>query len=288
MILGNSLDKYYKMADSFPLLTPEREIELAISIIENSKGKQKAREELMTHNLKLVVKMALEYYNKENLNGMNHNNSELDVMDIISAGNIGLLRAVDLFNPVKFKTRFSTYATAWIKQGILSLLYSTNKPVYVPKHIIHTTKKYKTILEKDKHSTLSNKDMMKVLNVTEAGLDNIKNSGITSFSMDMKIKNSKGSVADDTYKDIIPDIKQENAYEQSAIKDSINILREAIDMLDPISKDIIIGQYLTPNKVKLSELGKKHKVSGEMVRQIKSKALKKMKWHLKRKTLTQI
>jgi RNA polymerase primary sigma factor len=288
MIIDDSVDKYYEMVNSFELLSFEREKELA-SIIRKFKGgkqRQKAREELMNHNLRLVVKIAFQFFNRENNYPQGKGRSELTLMDLISSGNVGLMKAVDLYNPIKFKTRFSTYATLWIKQGMLSLVYSYNSAVHVPAHIVNDSNKYKEIEEKAKQGEISDKEMMKLLKVTEKGLRNIRSSNISAFSMDIEcaMKNESKKA----YREFIPDTKQHTPYEQTARNDSSESIADALDVLDPVSRDIIEGQYLNPNKVRLVDLGKKHKISGERVRQIKEKALVKMKRELKKRTISTI
>jgi len=290
MIIDDSMQKYFKVADSYELLSPKREKELAGIIREFKGGKQKqaAREELMNHNLKLVIKMAYQFYNNENNYPRGRGRSELTIMDLISSGNVGLMKAVDLYNPLKFKTRFTTYATGWIKQGMYALLYSYNTVVHIPTHIVDNSRKYKNITQKDKNGKLKDEDMMKLLDVTKAGLRNIKNSKIFTFSMDATISSEGSSDEERTYKEFIPDNKQVSPYEETAKNNTSILIREALELLDPISRDIIQGQFLNPSKVRLSDLGKKHKMSGERVRQIKEKALNKLKWKLKDKSLTQI
>ncbi|TRZ79410.1 sigma-70 family RNA polymerase sigma factor [bacterium] len=286
MITEDSMQKYFKVADSYELLSFEREKELSSIIRGFKEGKQKqaAREELMNHNLKLVIKMAYQFYNNEH----NQKRGELTLMDFVSAGNVGLMKAVDLYNPLKFKTRFTTYATAWIKQGILSLIHSYSTLVHIPMHIVDNSRKYKNITQKDKDSKLKDKDVMGLLDVTEAGLRNIKNSKVFTFSMDAPPPSKSYDEEEGTYKDFIRDTKQVSPYEETVKSDISDVIEKALALLDPVSRDIIQGQFLEPNKVRLSDLGKKHKMTGERVRQIKVIALNKLKWKLKGNSLTQI
>lgn len=285
MIIDESVDKYYKMVNSFELLTFKREKELAAIIRQYKGGKQKqvAREELMNHNLRLVVKLAFQFYKKENNSSTGKGRSGITLMDVINAGNVGLMKAVDLYNPTKFKTRFSTYATLWIKQGMLSLVYTYNSVVHIPDHIVNDARKYRKL--DDKNGYIPDKEMMKRLQVTEKGLENIKKSKITSFSGDIEVTNREGMDGMQTYRDLIPDTQHVSPYEEMAQKDSVNSMIDVLNILDPVSRDIIEGQYLNPNKVKLSTLGKKHKLCGERIRQIKEMALDKLKRELKNRTI---
>lgn len=286
------LQKYHEYADSFELLTPKREKELAgiIRKFKQGKQKQKAREELMNHNLRLVIKEAFRFYNEENSHPMGKSRSELDILDLISAGNVGLMKAVDLYNPRQFKTRFSTYAIFWIKQGMMSLMYNYNAPVHIPTHIVTDSQKYKKITKKNpksKKKTISDNDMMEILDVTEKGLRNIKNSKVSTFSMDIPLERDHDGNFEKTYKDLIPDKKQEDPYEKTAQGNSSSIINEVLKILDPMSRDIIDGQYLNAKKVNLKDLGKKYGITGERVRQIKRDALAKIRRELKKHSVEQ-
>jgi len=102
------LKKYLSEVSKYPVLTREQELEVATKIFE---GKDKASAQtLVISNLKLVVKIALEYYN-----------TYLNILDLIQEGNVGLLHAVKKYNPYK-GTKFSTYASFWIRAYILKYI----------------------------------------------------------------------------------------------------------------------------------------------------------------------
>ena len=103
-----------------PLLTPEREKELAIKILA---GDQAARDEMIRSNLRLVVSVARRFTHRG-----------LSLADLIAEGNVGLIRAVEMFNP-KFRTRFSTYATWWIRQAIRKAISATAAPIRIPTYM---------------------------------------------------------------------------------------------------------------------------------------------------------
>ena len=108
--------------DSAPLLTAKEERRLGRQIIEQNDPR--ARDRLVRSNLRLVVNIAKRYANR----GMS-------LSDLIEEGNLGLIRAVDYFNPVK-GTRFSTYAAWWIKQSIRRALLMNIQPLYVPTYMV--------------------------------------------------------------------------------------------------------------------------------------------------------
>jgi RNA polymerase primary sigma factor len=112
-----------------PLLKAEEEIALALSI---KKGDKRAREKFIRANLRLVVSIAKLYVNKG-----------LSFLDLIEEGNLGLLKAVERFDPGR-KCRFSTYATWWIKQAIRRSIVNTSKTVRLPAYMVEMIAKLKS------------------------------------------------------------------------------------------------------------------------------------------------
>src|SRR5271156_264555 len=112
---------YLREIGQIPLLTPEQEIELAAKI---KKGDKEARAMMIRANLRLVVKIAHDY-----------NNLGLPLLDLISEGNIGLMKAVERFDPAK-GGKLSTYAAWWIKQSIKRALANQAKTIRLPVHLV--------------------------------------------------------------------------------------------------------------------------------------------------------
>ena len=115
--------KWYLNSINFGLLTAEEEKELARRI---KQGDMKAREKMITYNLKLVVNIAKRYCGK---------NKTLDFSDLIQAGNIGLMKAVDKFDP-SLDYKFSTYATWWIRQSITRAMSDEGRNIRMPVHAL--------------------------------------------------------------------------------------------------------------------------------------------------------
>ena len=116
----HGLDTYLAEINEVPLLKAEEEISLAERI---GQGDVEAREHMIRANLRLVVSIAKNYVNRG-----------LSFMDLIEEGNIGLMKAVEKFDP-QAECRFSTYATWWIKQGIRRSLVNSVKTVRVPSYM---------------------------------------------------------------------------------------------------------------------------------------------------------
>ena len=123
----SSLDIYFREIDQTPLLTADEERALAYRIGE---GDNEARDKMVRANLRLVVNIARSYGNKG-----------LSLPDLIEEGNLGLMRAVEGFDP-GMNTRFSTYASYWIKQAIRRALVNTAKTIRIPVHMVELLAKW--------------------------------------------------------------------------------------------------------------------------------------------------
>ena len=145
MTEADYIDSYMKEINIFPLLEPKEERKLASIIRKYATGKRKqiAREKFINANLRLAVNLAKSFYAHFNFI------TNISFMDYVGAANEGLARAVDHFNPKKYKTRFSTYAYPWIKVHLLRLLQSYDNNIYIPPHIIGKLSRYKSLLKED-------------------------------------------------------------------------------------------------------------------------------------------
>src|SRR6201993_4960695 len=121
---------YLREIGQIPLLTPQQEIELAAKI---KKGDREARALMIRSNLRLVVKIAHDYANLG-----------LPLLDLISEGNIGLMKAVERFDPAK-GGKLSTYAAWWIKQSIKRALANQSKTIRLPVHRVDKIAKVKRL-----------------------------------------------------------------------------------------------------------------------------------------------
>src|SRR5437588_13022513 len=124
------LNRYLHEIGRIPRLTPEQEIELAGKI---KKGDPVAREQMINSNLRLVVTIARDYVNLG-----------LPMLDLISAGNIGLTKAVERFDPAK-GAKLSTYAIWWIKQSIKRALANQSKTIRLPVHLVDKISKVRRV-----------------------------------------------------------------------------------------------------------------------------------------------
>lgn len=256
---------YLKDVQELPLLTKEREYELGSIIQKYKSGKQKesAIIELVEHNLKLVAQEAHRYSSR----------SQMDIEELYNAGKIGLIVAAYGYNPDKFNNRFSTYATHWVRQKIREAVYN-DAPVSIPVHVINSLYRKKKLV--DQYSDLTPDQIREALDLTEAQMDKVDKAIISPFSLDATIsKNSKDEKV--SIGELIPDESATIPGHDELTDDRYDYLTDAMSELDEMSKDIIYHQIISDEKMKLSDLGKKHGVSGERIRQIKQKALEQLK-----------
>lgn len=129
MARDTALEAYLRDINRMPLLTAEEEKELARGV---QRGEKKARDHMILANLRLVVSIAKE-----------HTNRGLSLLDLIEEGNLGLLKAVERFDPDR-GCRFSTYATWWIKQAVRRGLVNTSKTVRIPSYMVELICKWKS------------------------------------------------------------------------------------------------------------------------------------------------
>lgn len=268
-----TIDRCYQVYDSIikdhPFLTREEELGLSNIINKFKSGKpyQDARDNLFCSNIRLVLNEAKKY---------RFNN--VDYEDMVSAGFEGLIIAIDRFNPQKFKTKLSTYATHWIHLKITRFINENINPVYVPANVIQKSRQYN---KKDRES-LSEKDLMKELNLSKAALKNVRMSNVKAVSMDKELTDSNNEAyADNTLRNIIAS-SEPTSDELCLSNDNKCNVMAALGELTPVQQDILTSRYLGGEKENLKDIGKRHGLTGERVRQIEFKALKQIRKNLKR------
>lgn len=255
----------------YKLLSFKEEKQLAKTIKEFKTGKQKqnARENLINCNLKLVAKMAFQYKRYSNLT----------IMEMINAGNIGLIKAVDEYNPRKFKTRFSTYATYHIRHEILKIIYTFGSAVYIPSHLLIQLNHYKQIIDTKKDIT--NEQIRSLLNISKKGLSKIKMAKTKTISLDESIPKQNDEYS--SLHEIIYDTKHILPDEIVMDRDTKRFIFNTINKLKPIDKEIIIDMFY--NRTTLKQVGKKHGLTPERIRQRKRIALKQLRRKLSKQIL---
>lgn len=257
-----SLDKYLNDISREPLLTPEEEVELALKARE---GDHQAIEKLIKSNLRFVVSVAKQYQNQG-----------LSLNDLINEGNVGLIKAVKRFDVTK-GFRFISYAVWWIKQSILQALAENSRIIRLPLNRVGTLAKVSkaySSLEQEFEREPSSDEIAELLDMNveeiketfrinqkkislDAPINNDENSYIETFSNEDSPPPDKELIMESLHKEIETAIKILSMREQEVLK-----LYFGIDCEQPHT---------------LEEIGDKFNLTRERVRQIKEKALRRLR-----------
>jgi RNA polymerase primary sigma factor len=261
--LKDPIKMYLKEIGKISLLTPSRERELARRA---QKGEPKAKEELITANLRLVVSIAKRYIGRG-----------LTFLDLIQEGNIGLIKAVEKFDWKK-GYKFSTYATWWIRQAITRAIADQARTIRVPVHMVETINKLNKVIREhlqDHGEYPTIEELGNLTGKTPEKIEEILAASKETVSLESPISGDEES----TMGDFIHDDSMEQP-EEAAMK---MLLREQIDQildtLSPREAMVLKMRYgLLDGKTKtLEEVGQFFNVTRERIRQIEVKALRKLR-----------
>ena len=260
---GNAIQLYLREIGQTPLLTPEEEINLAARI---KRGDKRARARMIKANLRLVVKISHDY---ENLG--------LPLLDLISEGNIGLMKAVERFDPKK-GAKLSTYAAWWIKQSIRRALSNQSKTIRLPVHVVDKMQKMNrlslTLFEKLGREP-TDAELADKLDLTPARVAHLRTIGIRPASLDAAI----GDDGENCFSDIIEDAEAMTPFELLKAKTMRQGIRQQLQHLSPREAKILTLRYgLNGQEPQtLDVVGRKFKITRERVRQIQEIALTKLR-----------
>src|SRR5213596_620689 len=254
---------YLREIGQIPLLTPDQEIELAAKI---KKGDREARALMIRSNLRLVVKIAHDYANLG-----------LPLLDLISEGNIGLMKAVERFDPAK-GGKLSTYAAWWIKQSIKRALANQSKTIRLPVHLVDKISKMRRTAMKLQEvfgREPTDEELAEELGMTAARVTQLRTAAIRPASLDAPI----GDDDSNNFAEVVQDENAETPYEQLEDKTVTRMLQEMVTTLDPREATILRYRFgLDGGSEKtLEEVGQKFGVTRERVRQIQNIALAKLR-----------
>ncbi|MFA5060511.1 MAG: RNA polymerase sigma factor RpoD/SigA [Candidatus Omnitrophota bacterium] len=265
--MTDSVKAYLKDIRHIPLLTAKSEIELAKRI---KKGEVEARNEMIRSNLRLVISIAKRYMNL----GIPFN-------DLIEEGNIGLMRAVDKFDPRK-GFRFSTYAAWWIKQGISRSIIDQGKMIRIPVYMNEEIFKCKKVTEALTHKLKRKPRAGEIAKKLKVSVDKVRelNNWITKMSsLEAPIgEDGEGQVKDMIEDDSLaaPDEELDEFFNKERAADLLKMMSEREREILEMRFGITDGTSRT-----LAEIAKKMGVSRERIRQVEAAALKKLRKILK-------
>ncbi len=255
---------YLKDIGKVPLLSSDEEIDLAKRMAE---GDQAAKAKLSESNLRLVVSIAKRYVSRSNM----------QFLDLIQEGNIGLLKAVEKFDFTK-GFRFSTYATWWIRQSITRAIADQARTIRVPVHMVETINKLtrvtRTLIQKLGRDPTTG-EIAAAMGVSEERVMEIQRIAMDPISLETTI----GDEEDSKISDFIEDETAQSPLEAAAQKLLREQLLSVIETLTPREQKVIRMRYGLDNSHPrtLEEVGKEFNVTRERIRQIEAKALRKLR-----------
>jgi RNA polymerase primary sigma factor len=261
---GNTAIRLYlREIGQVKLLTPQEEIKLAARI---KKGDKKAREQMIKANLRLVVKIARDY------EGIG-----LPLLDLISEGNIGLMKAVERFDPKK-GGKLSTYGSWWIKQAIKRALANQSKTIRLPVHLVAKISEMRRIamrLQEELDREPTDEELASELDTTPVRVRQMRMAAIRPASLDAPISSEESN----TFSEIVEDENAATPYKDLEDKTVIGMLRDMVKHLDPREATILRYRFGLDGGTErtLEEVGEKFGVTRERIRQIQNLALKKLR-----------
>ena len=267
--IDTGLNRYLQEIGRVPLLTPEKELELARSA---RKGDAEARERMIVSNLRLVVTIAHDYAHLG-----------LPMADLISEGNIGLTKAIDRFDPTR-GAKLSSYAVWWIKQSMKRGLANQGKLIRLPVHLVDKIAKVRRVALQmsDRLGREPNDDeLAEEIGIATDKIARLRTVGIRPASL-----NSPTGDDDSTeFGDSVSDEKAQTPFELFRDKDLLSDMDGLLNVLDQRERTLIFRRFgLDGERPRtLEEVGKDLGVTRERIRQLQNIALAKLRRALQKK-----
>lgn len=266
--VGAGLKNYMSEIGQVPLLTPAEEIALAGRI---QQGDAEARTHMIRANLRLVVKIAL-----------NYTNFGLPLPDLIEEGNIGLMKAVERFDPAK-GAKLSTYASWWIKQAIKTALHDQAKIIRLPRHSAIKLSKMQSIslqMSEALGREPTEDELSEELGLDSRSFSALKCAAARPSSLDAPIADEAG----DEIAELVPDDHEQSPFESLRDKDLREKVSSAFSILNERERKIIFARFGLDgdDPTTLEDLGETLGITRERTRQLQNAALAKL-----RRVLTQ-
>jgi RNA polymerase primary sigma factor len=257
---------YLKQIEHIPLLTPEQEIDLAQKIQSNGPQSNPARQQMIRSNLRLVISIAKRY-----------SNMGLAFSDLVEEGNIGLMRAVEKFNPDR-GYRFSTYASWWIKQAIMRALSNQGKTIRIPVYMYDVISKWRRVrdgLMQKLNRVPTRREIAKLMQVPVQKIKEIENIAGRPSSLNAPVSLDGTAELIDLIEDDsshAPDVQIAESLKNERIQ-------KLLERLDERERRILTLRFGlgAEEQHTLEEVAQEFGITRERVRQIEAAALKKIR-----------
>ena len=259
----NGIKIYLREIGQISLITVKDEIKLAARI---KRGDKNARAIMIKANLRLVVKIAHDYANLG-----------LPLLDLISEGNIGLMKAVERFDPKK-GGKLSTYAAWWIKQSIKRALANQSKTIRLPVHLVDKISKMKRLamrMSEKLGREPTDQELADAIGLPRAKVAQLREISVRPASLDATI----GDEDDTQFSEHDGDDKAATPFEMLRDQNMRDDVRDLLEELDPREAEILNARFGLDGERQrtLEEVGKDLKVTRERVRQLQNIALAKLR-----------
>ncbi|HMO64104.1 MAG TPA: sigma-70 family RNA polymerase sigma factor [Verrucomicrobiota bacterium] len=268
----SAVDQYLREISEVPLLTPEQEIELAHRI---HQGDARAREHMIRANLRLCVKIARDY-----------EHHGVPLLDLVNEGNIGLMKAVDYFDPAK-GAKFSTYSSWWIKQAVKRAVANQSKTIRIPIHLRDRIAQFWRVqaqLQEELGREPSDEEIAGEMDLDERRIRKMRRAMLGMVSLDAQLGDDDSS----TVAEVVPDERAGNAYEELERQTRTALMSKLVNNLNARELTILrlrFGLDGGPERT-LDDVGKMFNLTRERIRQLQNIALGKLRRWMEQREAT--
>ena len=270
---SEALDKYLVEIGRAPLISIDEEIELAQKIKKGGREGERAKDKLVTANLRFVVSVAKQYQHQG-----------LTLTDLIDEGNIGLIKAAQKFDETRgFK--FISYAVWWIRQSILQAIAEQSRVVRLPLNQVGSVNKIKRILNKFEQENERRPSIDEIAEKTDMPhekIEDVLKVDTRQVSVDAPMTESDGA----SMLDFMPSENEPSTDSQLVIESMREEIALALSVLNERERNVVEAFYgINQPECTMEEIGNKYGLTRERVRQIREKAIRKLKQNTKNKLL---